>query len=173
MERFRTHSRAAFAAAALLALAGCSTADFAAPPQPTEGDRALLAQTTQQALETTPTGEGLNWTNPDSGHRGTVTPTRTYDGEVPPCRQYQQTVTLEDRTLQAVGKACRQDDGEWVTTAHTGFDRVDRLRTERYYRDPFFDDPFWPSHRYRRWPYSRFGYAYPRSRFSFGVFHSF
>ncbi len=54
------------------------------------------------------------WRNPDTGHGGSVTPTRTYQtarGES--CREYQQTVTIAGRTETAYGRACRDADGTW------------------------------------------------------------
>ena len=77
-------------------------------------DRAYMEQTSQRSLEYDRSGTTSTWTNPDSGHSGTVTPTRTYQersGEQ--CREYQQTVTIGGRTEQAYGTACRQPDGTW------------------------------------------------------------
>jgi len=54
------------------------------------------------------------WTNPDNGHAGTVTPTRTYQtagGTY--CREYQQTVTIGGKDERSYGTACRQPDGSW------------------------------------------------------------
>jgi surface antigen len=77
-------------------------------------DKAAMRQSSQYALEATKTGHTSNWTNPDSGNSGTVTPTKTYqtaEGEY--CREYQQTVTVAGKTQEAYGKACRQPDGSW------------------------------------------------------------
>ncbi len=77
-------------------------------------DRLAMQQTAQNALEKNPAGQASSWSNPDSGHSGTVTPTRTYQtaaGEQ--CREYQQTVTIDGKTEQAYGRACRQPDGSW------------------------------------------------------------
>jgi len=77
-------------------------------------DRLYAARTTQSSLETTPSGTTSTWSNPDSGHRGTVTPTRTYrSARGENCREYQQTVTIGGRQETAVGRACRQSDGSW------------------------------------------------------------
>jgi surface antigen len=79
-----------------------------------KADRLYAARTTQSSLETTRTGSTSSWSNPDSGHSGSVTPTRTYQsarGEN--CREYQQTVTIGGRQETAVGRACRQTDGSW------------------------------------------------------------
>lgn len=77
-------------------------------------DRIYADQTANSALERNPTGRSSTWTNPDSGHSGTITPTRTvqvYDNS--PCRDYETTVTIDGRTETAVGRACRQSDGTW------------------------------------------------------------
>jgi len=80
-------------------------------------DRQYAARTQQYALETVPTGQSSTWNNPDSGHYGTVTPTRTYEvagGEY--CREFQHAVTVGGRTERAYGTACRQPDGTWRIT---------------------------------------------------------
>jgi len=77
-------------------------------------DKAAMQQSSQYALEETKTGHTSNWSNPDSGNTGTVTPTKTYQtaqGEY--CREYQQTVTVAGKTQEAYGTACRQPDGSW------------------------------------------------------------
>jgi surface antigen len=77
-------------------------------------DRREAQQTTQQALEKTPSGTAVAWHNPDSGHSGTVTPVRTFQkssGQY--CREYQQTVSIGGEEQQAYGTACRQPDGSW------------------------------------------------------------
>ena len=77
-------------------------------------DKEIAAANAQRALEASRTGESSAWRNPDSGHEGTFTPTRTYqreDGRY--CREYQQTVTVDGETQKAYGTACRQPDGSW------------------------------------------------------------
>jgi surface antigen len=67
-----------------------------------------------QAFEANPTGQATTWRNPDNGHYGTITPTRTMqqpNGEV--CREFQQTIVVGGQTQQGVGTACRQPDGTW------------------------------------------------------------
>jgi hypothetical protein len=58
-------------------------------------DKRMQAEAAQKALETAPSGKPVAWTNPDSGHSGTVTPVRTYQSSGTYCREYQQTVTIE------------------------------------------------------------------------------
>jgi surface antigen len=77
-------------------------------------DRLYMSEATQDGLEGSRTGYETEWHNPDSGHYGSVTPTRTWQtasGEY--CREYQQTVTIGGRSEQAFGEACREPDGSW------------------------------------------------------------
>ena len=79
-------------------------------------DRLAMARTTHTALETGRSDEPVVWSNPDSGHSGTITPQPAY--QTPQgryCREYQQTVTIGGRTERAYGTACRQPDGTWMT----------------------------------------------------------
>lgn len=77
-------------------------------------DKLAMRQTSQSALETAPTHQVSTWRNPDSGHSGTITPTRTYQSSGGQnCREYTQTVTIDGRTETIRGNACRQYDGTW------------------------------------------------------------
>lgn len=77
-------------------------------------DRELMGQSTHTSLETLPDNVASTWNNPNTGHSGTTTPTRTYQvasGQY--CREYTQTVVVAGKEQQAYGTACRQDDGTW------------------------------------------------------------
>ena len=67
---------------------------------------------------TVPVGTRITWNNPETGHRGTVTPLG--ESRAPTtgayCREYQQTVVVGGRTERAYGTACRQPDGSWKVT---------------------------------------------------------
>jgi surface antigen len=70
--------------------------------------------TAQASLETQRTGTTQTWSNPDSGHSGTVTPTNTYyaaDGK--PCRDFSQTISVDGQMEEVRATACRQNDGTW------------------------------------------------------------
>lgn len=72
------------------------------------------AQHAQTQAHTAPIGQQISWSNPESGHSGTVTPTRQgADSSGNQCREYQSTVTIGGKTEQAYGTACRQPDGSW------------------------------------------------------------
>src|SRR5262247_3257903 len=43
-------------------------------------DKRLAAEAQQRALESARTGKSVSWTNPDTGHAGTITPTKTFQG---------------------------------------------------------------------------------------------
>ncbi len=77
-------------------------------------DQQYAHQAGQRAFESAPSGQPVAWNNPDSGHSGTVTPTRTYEaapGQF--CREYQTSVNIGGQIEQAYGTACRQPDGSW------------------------------------------------------------
>jgi len=76
-------------------------------------DRVLAERNASWALEYAPSGTAEEWRNPDSGHRGSFTPLRTYRDEGTYCREYQQTVVIGGEERQAFGTACRQPDGSW------------------------------------------------------------
>ena len=79
-----------------------------------ERDRYLMAQTFEFAMEKAPTNETAKWKNPDTGHGGTVTPTKTYQTyQGTPCREFTTTVSIGGELEQAYGTACRQADGSW------------------------------------------------------------
>ncbi len=77
-------------------------------------DRLAMENTAQESLEYSRTDQTRTWRNPDSGHSGSVTPTRTYREEGGRyCREYTQTVMIGGEQHRAYGTACRQPDGSW------------------------------------------------------------
>ena len=79
-----------------------------------KADQMYAERTANQAFEYNRTGQPAEWRNPDSGHYGTVTPTRTYQqSSGQPCREYQTTVYVGGRAENAYGTACRDLDGSW------------------------------------------------------------
>lgn len=67
----------------------------------------------QRALETAPTGQAVNWNNPDNGNQYSVKPTRTYYSNQQPCREYTTHAVIGGKSQEIYGKACRQSDGSW------------------------------------------------------------
>jgi surface antigen len=79
-----------------------------------KADRLYAERTAQRSLENTRSGRTSTWTNPDSGHSGTFTPTNTYQSrDGLDCRDFTQTATIDGRTEEVHGTACRQADGTW------------------------------------------------------------
>jgi surface antigen len=77
-------------------------------------DREYIRRSNYQSLEYGRTGEASTWRNPDSGHYGSVTPTRIYQergGNY--CREFTQTVIVNGQQQEGYGRACRQPDGSW------------------------------------------------------------
>jgi surface antigen len=78
-------------------------------------DKIAMHNTTQRALETQQSGTTSSWSNPDTGHSGTVTPQPYYtNSQNQYCRPYTQTVVIDGRTETLHGTACRNSRGEWV-----------------------------------------------------------
>lgn len=78
-----------------------------------EVDRIKANQAVVQA-QSAPIGESITWNNPESGHEGSITPTRDgYSDSGNYCREFYQTVTIGGETQDAYGIACRQPDGSW------------------------------------------------------------
>ena len=53
------------------------------------------------------------WRNPDTGDTYSVTPTRTYETEQGPCREFTMQASIGGRPDTVYGTACRQSDGSW------------------------------------------------------------
>ena len=79
-----------------------------------ERDRLLAGQTVQQTLERAPDQSVGSWSNPNTGHSGTVIPTATRIASTgQPCREFTTTVRIGGVDQQGYGTACRQADGSW------------------------------------------------------------
>lgn len=77
-------------------------------------DRAIMQQTTQKALSSSPAGRKSAWKNPDSGYSGTVTPQLIFiNKEGLKCREYQQTLSAKAKIRSSYATACQQKDGLW------------------------------------------------------------
>jgi surface antigen len=64
-----------------------------------------------------PIGQAVNWSNPNSGNSGTITPLRqgrTASGAT--CRQFEQTIIIGGQAEKGVGTACQNSDGTWQIT---------------------------------------------------------
>jgi surface antigen len=127
-------------------------------------DLAYMQQNAQSSLETSPSYQTSSWINPDTGHSGSVTPTRTYQNSSGQyCREYQQTVVINGSQQQAYGTACRQPDGSWnVATAQpqTRNQVVVRERVVTPVYRPVYYDPYYPRYYPRYYPYYPYYPAY-------------
>lgn len=77
-------------------------------------DRMKMERTTQKALESSKDDVVSIWVNPNTGNRGSVKPRRTWrtdSGRY--CREFEQTIEIDDDEDEDVGIACRQPDGTW------------------------------------------------------------
>jgi len=76
----------------------------------------LEAQAAMNRAQSAPVGQPVAWNNPDSGARGTVTPTREGKNQQGhDCREFKHTVTKNGETREDTGIACRNPDGTWST----------------------------------------------------------
>jgi surface antigen len=70
------------------------------------------------SLESVRTGVETRWVNPDSGYEYRVVPTRTYQRNKTPCREYTVDAKIGGNTEQIYGTACRQADGSWIVQSY-------------------------------------------------------
>lgn len=78
------------------------------------------AETAARRAYSSPVGERIGWTNPQTGASGTLTTTRDgYNSAGQYCREYQQTVTVGGKTELGYGTACKQSDGAWKIVANS------------------------------------------------------
>ena len=78
-----------------------------------EVDRQRMREAEQRAYNA-PLNEPIIWNNPNTGHSGSVTPTR--EGRRPNgdyCREFQSNITVGGQSEKGYGTACRQADGSW------------------------------------------------------------
>ena len=79
-----------------------------------KADQLYAKRSAQSTLEHNPSGVAGQWSNPDSGNYGTVTPQPAYQtasGQY--CREYQTTVIVGGEAQEGYGTACRMEDGSW------------------------------------------------------------
>jgi len=79
-----------------------------------ETDRLRMEQAQIQSLEYGRVGDATNWSNPDTGSSGSISPVSTYQNAAGQyCREFQQEVTVGGQPEQLFGTACREADGSW------------------------------------------------------------
>ena len=78
-----------------------------------EVDRMRMREAENRAYGA-PMGEAIIWNNPDTGHRGTVTPVRDGRGQRGEyCREFQSEIIVGGERERGFGRACQQPDGSW------------------------------------------------------------
>lgn len=81
----------------------------------TDGDVALATSTLQTTLESAADGATRGWHDEASGHRGSITPTRSYLSAAGHfCRDYREELEVGDQSGRFFHAACRDDEGGWV-----------------------------------------------------------
>jgi len=81
-----------------------------------ERDRQMYAEAAIRAADSGPVGRPQTWENPQSGNRGTITPTsQVYrGGNGRECRNFSETITLKDGRSETInGRRCKNADGSW------------------------------------------------------------
>lgn len=79
-----------------------------------EPSDAAAAETAAKRAYSAPIGDPVGWTNPVTGHYGSLTTTREgYNNAGQYCREFKQSVTTKSKTELAYGTACKQGDGTW------------------------------------------------------------
>ena len=76
-------------------------------------DQKAAGNATQTALENSLDGQAHTWKNPNNNHSGQIRPTRTYQRNGQPCREFCHTVWIGGRQEQVYGTACRDAAGDW------------------------------------------------------------
>ncbi len=78
-------------------------------------DKMKMQQTNTGTLEFGRSNVTKSWYNPDTRHGGSITPVNTYSnkrGE--DCREFHETITIDDVTEVGYGTACRDSAGRWI-----------------------------------------------------------
>lgn len=103
----------------LVAMIGCTPVSQITDSEPlyarmTRDDVLIANQTVQNALENALSGMRLSWQSSNSGHSGSVTPINTFKSKSGfYCREYDETLTINNRTERYKDTACRDSNGLW------------------------------------------------------------
>jgi surface antigen len=80
-----------------------------------DSDVQLASRTMQSTLERAPDGATRSWVNEQTGHRGSLTPTRTYVTESGYfCREYREELAVGAERGSFHHNACRHENARWV-----------------------------------------------------------
>jgi surface antigen len=78
-----------------------------------KADQAYHSNAYERAFESSNLDKPVSWENKESGNKGSVTPTKTYQVAGNECKEYKESVTVGGEVYEEVGKACKQPDGTW------------------------------------------------------------
>jgi surface antigen len=97
------------------ACAGLMGSDPALYQALADSDVQLASRTMQGTLERAPDGSTRSWMNEQTGHRGSLTPTRTYVSDSGYfCREYREELVVGERSSTFHHAACRDENARWV-----------------------------------------------------------
>ncbi len=79
-----------------------------------ESDWVLLKETARDLLDNRPDGEQVNWSNPDTGNRGSLIVLATFSHQGQVCRRAaMRNLTFRGRDEKSAYSLCQQADGTW------------------------------------------------------------
>ncbi len=85
-----------------------------------DSDWALLKEAAQDMLNNRPDGEQVNWSNPDTGNRGSLIVLATFNHQGRVCRRAaMRNLTFRGRDEKAAYSLCQQEDGTWQFVAES------------------------------------------------------
>ena len=97
------------------ACAGLTGSDSALYQSLADSDVQLASRSMQSTLERAPDGATRSWVNEQTGHRGSLTPTRTYVNESGSfCREYREELVIGADSGSFRQSACRDENARWV-----------------------------------------------------------
>jgi surface antigen len=93
---------------------GAAVTDFS------DSDWELLKATAQDVLNNRPDREQVNWSNPDTGNRGSLIVLATFTHNNQVCRRTaMRNLTFRGRDEKAAYSLCQQEDGTWQFVAES------------------------------------------------------
>ena len=100
--------------AVMLGAAFGAVAGDAIGAQLDEKDQLLAEESLQVSLTSAKVGTKSTWNNPDTGHSGSTSLTKTvFTSDGTPCREFTTEIIVGGETHQGYGTACYQADGSW------------------------------------------------------------
>ena len=116
---------------------GSALSDFS------ESDWEILKDTARVVLNEKPDREQVNWTNPDTGNKGSIMALATFQHEGRTCRRAaMRNITHRGREDRAAYSLCQQADGDWIFVAESALlDASSEASTDNSGSDPSSTNP--------------------------------